>query len=245
MIKSAQRYCQVSDSILNFLQRTDTCLVSNAIETFNVRMRNEGFIQGTARCQFPGLSPVAGYAVTGRIRTNAPPIANRCYYHRPDWWEYVASFPSPKIVVLHDVDQGRGTGTVCGEIHARISKALGCVAHVTNGAIRDLPALESLDYQCFASGTSVSHAYAHIIDFGGPVEIGGLNIYPGDLLHGDCHGVHTVPMSVVELLPEAIRVILEREAELISFCDSADFSLEKLTAILNRELRACQPPNRR
>lgn len=238
-------YPQASATILDFLRRNDTCVVSNAIETFNVRMRNEGFIQGTAHCQFPKLAPVAGYAVTGRIRTAAQPIANRCYYHRMEWWEYVASFPSPTMIVLQDVDRVPGMGAVAGEIHARISRALGCVAYVTNGTIRDVPALEAAEYQCFAAGVSVSHAYAHIIDFGEPVEIGGLVITPGDLLHGDIHGVHTIPLSIAEALPEAVKSILDREAELISFCESQDFSLERLKEILNRETSACQPPDRR
>ena len=245
MIEPIQRDRQVSARILNFLRRTDTCIVSNAIETFNVRMRSEGFILDTAECQFPKLPPVVGYAVTGRIRTSAPPIANLCYYHRADWWEYVASFPSPKVIVIHDVDHIPGTGAFFGEIHARISKAMGCVSYVTNGTIRDVPALAAAQFQCFASGRSVSHSYAHIIDFGEPVEIGGLKVCPGDLVHGDCHGVHTIPLSIAEALPETVKCILDREAELISVCESPDFSLERLTTILNREIPSCQPPDRR
>ena len=243
--ETAYRRQQASARILNFLRHTDTCAVSNAIETFNVRMRNEGFIQDTAQCQFPKLPPIAGYAVTGRIRTSAPPIANLCYYHRADWWEYVASFPAPKVIVLHDVDHSPGTGAFVGEIHAQISKALGCVGYVTNGTIRDAPALAAAQFQCFASGRSVSHSYAHIIDFGEPVELGGLKVSPGDLLHGDCHGVHTIPWEIAEVLPDAVKCVLDREAELISFCESPEFSLEKLITILNREIPACQPPDRR
>lgn len=245
MSEPNQRFHQASARVLNFLRRTDTCTVSNAIETFNVRMRNEGFIKGTSFCQFPQLPPVAGYAVTGRIRTGTQPIANRCYYHRPDWWEYVASLPSPKIIVLHDVDHVPGTGTVVGEIHARIARALGCVAHVTNGIIRDMPTLGAAHYQCFAAGLGVSHAYAHIIDFGKPVEIGGLKISPGDLLHGDCHGVQNVPLSIAEMLPDSVKGIQDRETELLSLCESPDFSLEKLITILNSEIALCQPPDRR
>src|SRR5690242_1782976 len=92
--------------ILALLRETDTCAVSNAIESFNVRMRNEGYVHDAVRCLFPELPPVAGYAVTGRIRTAAPPIANLCYYHRMDWWEYVVRVPAPRIIVLADVDHG-------------------------------------------------------------------------------------------------------------------------------------------
>ena len=189
---------QVNPNIIQLLQRTDTCTVSNAIETFNVRMRNEGYIQRDARCIFPELPPVVGYAITGRIRTNAPPIAGLCYYHRQDFWEYLSKFPSPKMIVLEDMDREPGIGALFGEIHARISKALGCVAYVTNGAVRDLEGVKAAGLQCFAGHVSLSHAYAHITEFGEPIEIGGLKISPGDLLQGDEHGVQQIPYEIAE-----------------------------------------------
>jgi regulator of RNase E activity RraA len=232
---------QVGAEILDFLRRTDTCTVSNAIERFNVRMRNEGFVHGATRCCFPDLSPVAGYAVTGRIRTTAPPIANLCYYHRIDWWRYVASLPSPKVIVIADVDRIPGSGAFVGEIHARIAKALGCVAYVTNGTIRDIAGLKAAEFPCFASGTSVSHSYAHIIEFGEPVDLGGLTISTGDLLHADCHGVQKVPVEIAAGLPAEAARIVQRETDLIRFCQSPGFSLDKLDTLLERERASCQP----
>jgi 4-hydroxy-4-methyl-2-oxoglutarate aldolase len=236
---------KVSPDTLDFLRNTDTCTVSNAIENFNVRMRNEGYIQGTPRCLLPELPPVAGFAVTGRIRTTSPPIANLCYYHRMDWWHYVASLPAPKIVVIADVDHIPGTGAFVGEIHARIARALGCVAYVTNGTVRDIEGLRGAGLQCFASGTSVSHAYAHIIEFGEPVDLGGLTISTGDLLHGDCHGIQTIPHDIADKLPAEVELLVQREVEMIQFCQSTDFSLRKLDEILNRESASCQPPRHR
>ena len=203
MVASTRPYQQVSTEILDFLRSVDTCTVSNAIEAFNVRTRNEGFIQDAAGCRFPTMKPVAGYAVTGRIRTSAQPIANLCYYHRVDWWQYVESLPSPKIIVLHDADPTPGIGAFVGEIHARISQALGCVAYVTNGAVRDLPALEAAGFQCFSGGTSVSSRMPmHTSSISGePVEIGGLERSTRETFcRGDLHGVHTVPMSIAEEL---------------------------------------------
>ena len=235
---------RASAELLEFLRTTDTCSVSNAIETYNVRMRHEGFTQDAIQCQFPKLGPVAGYAVTGRIRTTAPPITDVCYYHRTDWWEYVASFPSPKIMVIRDVDRIPGTGAFVGEIHARIAQALGCVAYISNGTVRDLAALREAKFHCFSGGASVSHSYAHIVDFGEPIDMGGLTIAPGNLLHGDCHGVQMIPPSIAEDLPNAVRGVAKREAELIRFCRSSGFSLEKLVSILNRETPVCVPPDR-
>ena len=220
--------------ILDFLRRTDTCSVSNAIETFNVRMRNEGYIQDVAKCLFPWMPPVAGYAITGRIRTTAPPISGLYYYQNIGWWEYVASVPGPKLIVLADMDTAPGTGAFVGEIHAQISKALGCVGYVSNGAVRDVPALNTLGFQCFVSGLSVSHSYGHLVEWGEAVEIGGLKISPGDLLHGDRHGVQKVPVEIATELPARVAQIAERESELIALCNRPDFSIEKLAEALRK-----------
>jgi regulator of RNase E activity RraA len=222
----------VSHEILDFLGRTDTCTISNAIEVLNVRMRNEGFLRGGVRCMFPELPPVAGFAVTGRMRAGAPPISGLCYYDRQDFWQYVASIPGPKIVVMEDMDSPSGMGALAGEIHAQIGRALGCVGWLTNGRVRDLNAVRKAGFQCFAEGPCVSHAYAHIVDFGGPVEIDGLEIHSGDLLHGDLNGVQTVPIAIAPKLPEVVRHIEEREAELIRLCQAPDFSLQKLEPVL-------------
>jgi 4-hydroxy-4-methyl-2-oxoglutarate aldolase len=225
---------QVKPEILEFLRNTDTCSVSNAIETFNVRMRNEGFIQGGTKCIFPAMPPVVGYAITGRIRTTAPPIAGLCYYQNVEWWEYVASVPGPKIIVLADMDRAPGVGAFFGEIHAQISKALGCVAYVTNGAVRDLAALEAARFQCFAGSVSVSHAYAHIVEMAEPVEIGSLKILPGDMLHADRHGVQTIPQENASELPRVVSEIASRERDLMRLCAQPDFSAEKLVSALKR-----------
>ena len=167
---------------LEALRRIDSCALSNAIGLLNVRPRNEGFIHGTVHCMFPGLPAVVGYAVTGRMRSSSPPISGRCYYDHVEWWRYLASVPAPRIVVVLDADDPPGIGALFGELHARVSMAMNSVAYITNGAVRDLPAIEKLGFQLFAGNSSVSHAYAHMVDFGHPIELGGLRIHSGDLL---------------------------------------------------------------
>jgi 4-hydroxy-4-methyl-2-oxoglutarate aldolase len=213
---------------LNALRRFDSCALANAIERFNVRPRNEGFISGGAICRFPHCPPIVGHAVTGRIRTYMPPITGKCYYDNIDWWRYLVTIPPPRVVVLQDFDSRPGFGALFGEVHARICLALDCVAYITNGAVRDLQAIEKLGIQLFAGRASVSHAYAHVVDFGEPVEIGGLQIKPGDVLHGDRHGILSVPSSLVDRLPGVAEQIQSEETELFALIESPDFSVEKL-----------------
>ena len=137
-----------------------------------------------------------------------------------------------------------GLGAFVGEIHATIGLALNCVGCVTNGAVRDLPPVEALGFQMYAQHTSVSHAYAHIIEFGEPVEIGGLKISSGDLLHGDRHGVLTIPLSIASEVPIEAAKIRQEERELIQFCRSPEFSLRELKERIQNMNSSCNVPRR-
>jgi len=220
------------------LRRIDACTLANAIEVLNLRPRNEGFIQDTISCMFARLPPFAGYAAIGRMRSATPPISGHCYYDHIEWWHYLESVPPPRVIVLLDVDDPPGVGALFGELHARMCMALNCVAYITNGAVRDLPAIERLGFPLFAGNLSVSHAYAHVVDFGEPIEIGGLRIHSGDLLHGDVHGVQSVPLDAVKKLPGLATEVLRGEQAFIQMCMDGNFSIERLAATIREHAEA-------
>ncbi len=218
----------ISPETLLALQSLDTCTVANAIETFDVRLRNEGYADSSIRCQTPCTAAVTGHAVTARIRSASPPMAGGTYVDRTDWWSHIQTIPGPRIVVIEDMDKVPGGGAFLGEIHACILQALGCVAAVTNGSVRDLPAITASGFKVFANHLSVSHAYVHVVEFGGPVTVGGLEVRPGDLLHADCHGVLSVPHEIASRVPAAAAEIMERERRVIELCHSGGVTIEKL-----------------
>lgn len=232
---TSKNHLQAKD--LDKIRHLDTCTVSNAIERFNVRLRNEGFVQGYVHCRFPSFPPMLGFAVTARVRSLSAPMAARCYVDRMDWWEYVTTVPKPRVMVLQDTDPHPGIGAFVGEIHAHIGLALHCVGCVTNGAVRDLAAVERTGFHLFSGSVSVSHSYAHIVDFGEPVEVGGLRIHPGDLIHGDRNGVQTIPQEIVREIPDVAANLAAAERHLIDMCQSANFSMERLAAELREFTR--------
>lgn len=229
---------QVPPGILDQLRTLDSCTVSNAIERLDVRLRNEGFTDISVRCLSPSLPPMVGYAATGRIRTGEAPISRRWYYDHMDFWEYLTTIPAPRVIVFQDVDAKPGFGALFGEIHAQIGRALGAIGYVTNGAVRDLPGIGRTGFHLFARGVSVSHAYAHVVDFGEPVEAGGLRVNPGDLLHGDLHGVVSVPSAIAGQIPAVAAELLVLEGELIQLCQPGHFSIEKLGKQIERTRHA-------
>jgi regulator of RNase E activity RraA len=220
---------------LESLRRLDACTLANAIETFHERLRNEGFVDHSVRCLFPRLQPMLGYAATIKIRGSAPPTAAREYADRTDWWDYIISLPEPRVVVAQDVATRPGLGSLVGAVHMNILRTLRCVGVVTNGSVRDIPASESAGFHLFAGSVSVSHAYVHIVEIGKPVEIGGLKIQSGDLLHGDLHGVQSVPFDIAARIPSVAAQITAREQALIALCRSPEFSLERLRAAVAKD----------
>jgi 4-hydroxy-4-methyl-2-oxoglutarate aldolase len=217
----------LSPALLQELKAIDACTVANTIETFDVRLRNTGFAGSGVRSIFHDFPPMVGYAATARIRTSEPPMEGHSYHERTDWWDHILSIPEPRIIVVQDIDALPGLGSFVGEVHANIFRALGCAGLVTNGAVRDLPAVRAIGFPLFAGCVSVSHAYAHIFDFGGTVDVGRMNVQPGDLIHGDRHGVQTVPRSIADRIPAVAERLLQKEQQLISLCHSKGFTLEK------------------
>ena len=222
----------ISDRTLDALRRLDTCTVSNAIETFEVRLRNTGFASSRIHCVFEDFPPMVGYAATARLRSVEPPIVGRIYRDRTEWWNSILAVPPPRVVVLEDLDKPPGVGALLGDMHAAILRALGCVGYVTDGAVRELPRVRDLGLQLFAGSVAVSHAYAHIFDFGSVVKIGGLDVHPGDLLHGDRHGLLTVPQQIAADIPAVAARLQQAEQRVIDFCGSREFSLDELPELI-------------
>lgn len=226
----------LTEAQLDALRRFDTCVVANAIEAFKVRLRNTGFTRGKVRCMFPDAPPMVGYAVTARLRSGEPPIAGGTFHDRRDFWSHILKSPPPRVLVLEDMDNHVGRGAFVGDMHAAILKALECVGYVTNGAVRELGAVRSIGLRLFAGSIAVSHAYAHIFDLGAELNIDGMEVRSGDLLHGDQHGVLTIPAEIAAAVPEVATRLQQREQKVIEFCQSKNFSVTKLGEIM-RELK--------
>jgi regulator of RNase E activity RraA len=211
------------------LKTFDTCVIADAIEGFGVRLRNEGFATAGFRCLFKSLPPMVGYAATCKVRSADPPIAGSRYVERTDWWKHISGIPAPRVLVMQDIDDPPGTGAFLGKVHVSVLGALGCVGAVTNGAARELPGIEASGLQVFAGRIAISRAYVHVVEYGGPVEVGRLTIQPGDLIHGDRHGILTVPQELALELPAVARVIEEKKQRLIDLSKKPGTSHEELS----------------
>jgi len=214
---------------LDALRRITTPTIANAIETFDVRPRSEGFMDSTIRCIFPELGAMAGYAVTATIAARERPQAS---VQRSALWDAVEKTPGPRIVVIEDLDYPNPVGSYWGEVHGSIFQGLGCAGTVTNGGVRDLDEVRATGFHFFASCVLVSHAYIHLVEVGAPVTVGGLMVRTGDLLHGDQHGVTSVPIEIARELPKAAGEVERQERRIIEYARSPECGADGLRKLL-------------
>lgn len=222
----------LTPTLVDRYRRLNGASVANAIETFGLRLRNEGFADATLRCQCPELPAAIGYAVTARIRCSAPPPVGHSYHDRTDWWNFIVGVPAPRLIVVQDVDEHPGLGAFVGDVHAAILQALGCVAYATNGTVRDVEEVRRFGFPMLSSGVAVSHAFAHIVEIGAPVEVGGLAVATGDIVFADCAGLQSVPASIVDKVPDTVDRMQIQEEQVIAFCRSPQFSIDGLRALV-------------
>jgi 4-hydroxy-4-methyl-2-oxoglutarate aldolase len=120
----------------------------------------------------------------------------------------------------------------CGEVMATFFTRLGATGLVSDCAVRDLPEVRRLGFHYFARGSVASHANYGIVRTNTPVQILGMPVKPGDLLHGDENGLITIPAGVENTPPEAIENVRRKERKVMDFVRSPEFSLDRFLGVV-------------
>ncbi len=209
----------VSDSQFAFLRSIDTPTVCNLIEIVAPECRGAGYTVAHLHCPFPDLAPMVGFAKTVTIRARDVVSGPSYMQKRMDYLDYVGAAPQPSVVMIQDLDEPAGYGAFWGEVQTNVHKALGCLGTVTNGSVRDIPAV-ALDFQMLAGSIGPSHAYVHVVDFGIPVTIHGMATKSGDLIHADRHGAVIVPVDKIDAMKDALDGLMKQEARIIAAAKS-------------------------
>ena len=204
-----------------FLQSIDTPTVCNLLEIVAPERRGFGYTVRHLHCPFPDLPPMVGFAKTVVMRAqDRVPLGEAGYMaKRLDYLDYVASAPQPSIAVIQDVDEIVGYGAFWGEVQTNVHKALGCLGTITNGSIRDIPQVAP-GFQMLAGSIAPSHAFVHVVDFGVNVNIHGMAVRSGELIHADRHGAVVVPIETIDKMKDAAPGLAAKEAKIIDAAKS-------------------------
>ncbi|MCL1698769.1 MULTISPECIES: RraA family protein [unclassified Lysinibacillus] len=108
--------------------------------------------------------------------------------------------------------KGNTNRAVAGDFVLSLAKGIGIQGFVVDGVIRDLAAIQELDFPVFSLGTTVAAGHKN----GGgevnvPIAIGGVSVCPGDYIIGDVDGVVVVPHEDAERIVAAAEAKLEKD----------------------------------
>lgn len=211
------------------LVKHDTPTICNGLELAMPERRGMGYTVENLICADPSLPPMVGFARTVTIRSVHPSVlpADAMRERRLAYYRYVAEAPQPTIAVLQDLDPNPGYGAFWGEVNSNVHKGLGCLGAITNGSYRDLHCLAP-GFQILGAKVGPSHAYVHSVDFGGQVNVCGMVVKHGDLIHADRHGAVVIPPGVVPELLKAIELVTRREKVVLDACRDPKFDIKML-----------------
>jgi regulator of RNase E activity RraA len=219
----------------DFLRSVDTPTICNLIELVAPERRGFGYTVKHLHCPFPDLPPMVGFAKTVTIRAKDAFGMGQAGYmqKRLDYLDYVAAEPRPSIMIIEDLDgEHVGYGAFWGEVQSNVHQALGCLGTVTNGSIRDI-AMIPRGFQMLAGSIAPSHAYVHIVEFGGAVNVHGMAVKSGDLIHADRHGAVIVPPDKIVAMKTALDGLQQREAKIIDAARASGATVDAIKAAIS------------
>jgi regulator of RNase E activity RraA len=166
-----------------------------SIPTLSLILRRLGY----ASTFLSGVSPrtpgqrFVGRAFTARAlpaRKDVSPAPPSLHRHAFE------TLPAGDVLVIDA--RGDVGARVTGDILATRLKARGAAALVTDGAVGDLVALQTVGLPVYSRGvTPVTFGEVHVMaDLDVPIACAGVLVVPGDVLVGDAEGVIVVPQGV-------------------------------------------------
>ena len=168
---------------------------------------------------------MVGHAVTLTVDSTTPGAAqDGRVWHA--WLSAMAASPQPVVLVLQDVGPQPRKSAHFGEVMGTLARRLGAVGVVTNGGLRDLEEVRRLGLHYFGPGVVSSHGQPRLLTVNEPVEIDGVAMAKGDLLHGDVNGLTVVPRAIAGQVAAAAAQVRAEEAELLAYIDSPAFSID-------------------
>lgn len=217
-----------TEELIAHLRRFDTPTISNALVSLRGRTL-EGYTRQPVVAAVPEAPPMVGFAVTARLISDKPATASKQEQLalRHAYYRYIDARPRPALMVIEDCGEMRGLGSFWGEVNTAIHLGFRVSGVITTGAVRDLDVL-SPDLPILAGNICLSNGYAHLTEIDVPVEVFGLTVKPGDLLHADRHGAIRIPPEHLEALPDAIKALTKREQIVIEATRQPGFDAEAM-----------------
>jgi len=162
----------------------------------------------------PGRSPLIGPAFTLRFIPAREDLDSMAIYARNDSVHRRAIEECPPGAVLVLATGGDARASSMGDMMALRLKMRGVAGAITDGGFRDAPGIRDTGLPCFQVQDSgpATPIWLHPVEFGAPVGLGGVAVYPGDVILGNEEGVVVIPAHLADEVAEECLDVAAYEA---------------------------------
>ena len=210
-------------SLLHELREFDTALIANTIGYVDSTPPHETYMGGSIQSVTPSLGPTVGIAVTCELDSSTPhnQAAPEPYLRQLD---QICEITEPVVWVVKTVGSRPDHECVLGDGMAKTLAAAGCIGAVTDGGVRDVAGLLSIPFAAYCKGRTIHHCALNFGPTNQPVEVGGITIRTGDILHANDEGVIRIPPACLDQLPAMAIRMRSFEQDAHRFLRQADLS---------------------
>lgn len=156
-----------------------------------------------------GLKPFGPVKLLGTAVTVKAPIGDNLMFH------HALDLAQAGDVIV--VDGGGCTErAVCGENMMQMARKKGIRGFLIDGSIRDSDAIAGFDdFAVFARAVMPNASFKGLGpgELNVPVSVGGMVVYPGDIIVGDCDGVVAIRPQHADAVAAAAEELCRKEAE--------------------------------
>src|SRR5262249_14042130 len=180
--------------ILQELRDFDTALLANTIGYIDPTPPHEWYMAGSIRSLTPSIEPTVGIAFTCHLDSSSPVDGTRSdeYGEKLDFYGQLdasGSAAAPVVWVVQAVGSRPDHECILGDGMAKELFAAGCLGAVTNGGARDIKGCLTVPFAVYARGTTIHHCPLRFHSFGQTINVGGITVRPGDVIHANSEGV--------------------------------------------------------
>lgn len=204
-METPPRTVELTDELKTMLTSVSTATITSQLQ--RRRFQN---------CFLNGLKPLSegqsmiGYAHTIRYVPARPDIPQLMGFNAQR--EAAESVEPGEILIIETREQPHA-GTI-GDIFAARAKFRGAAGVITDGALRDTPAIKGLGmpvYHQTSNAATLGRLHTPL-DHQVPIACAGVTVFPNDIIVGDEEGAVVIPASMVEEIAEA-SMVMEIEEE--------------------------------
>jgi 4-hydroxy-4-methyl-2-oxoglutarate aldolase len=215
----------ITRRVLEQLRDFDTALLANTIHYIDNTPASEYYLSGTIQSVTPSLGPTVGVAFTCELDSSTPGNVSLTDLY----WEQLEELDKcslPTIWVVKAIGSRPDHECVLGDGMAKVLHSVGCLGLVSDGRVRDVAGLLSTPFAAYCVGKAIHHTALRFCAINRPVELGGVLIRPGDIIHANQDGVIRIPLTCIAQLAEsAVRLRgFEHQAHMALRCTDLSLS---------------------